>query len=137
MAWKTVEDNGISLVFPTGGSDSLRVVFDTEAGDVAYVVPTHEDNGNKNASLIATAPSLLMACRRVWDAVLDTRHDLPDEVLLAAFDCRRAVVQAVIRKDHPWEPEQWLAHRRREQNRAAQKRCRARKKTSKEAKDGP
>jgi hypothetical protein len=136
VAWKTVQNNGVSLVFPTGGSDSLRVVFDTEGGDVAYVVPTSDDNGDKNAAVIAAAPSLLMACRRVWDAVLDTRQDLPDEVLLAAFDCRRAVLQAVISKDHPWEPEQWLAHRRRELNRAAQQRCRARKKANKESSDG-
>jgi hypothetical protein len=137
MAWKTVENNGITLQFPTGGSDTLRVVFDPSGHDIAYVVPEQKDNGNGNAALIAQAPSLLMACRRVWDAVLDAyQHDIPDEVLLAAFDCRRAVVAAVTGKGCDRDPQGWLADRRREQNKAAQARCRARKKAAKEATDG-
>lgn len=137
MAWKTVENNGITLEFPTGGRESLRVVFDTAGSDVAYVVPDSRDNGNSNASLIAQAPSLLMACRRVWDAVLDAKTlDIPDELLLAAFDCRRAVCAAVTGRPIEMQPDDWLAKRRREQNRAAQQRCRARKKAAREATDG-
>ena len=136
MAWKTVENNGITLQFPTGGSDTLRVVFDPSGHDIAYVVPDQKDNGNGNAALIAQAPSLLMACRRVWDAVLDAhQHDIPDEVLLAAFDCRRAVVAAVTGKCLGRDSGDWLADRRREQNKAAQARCRARKKESKDGAD--
>lgn len=137
MAWKTVENNGITLQFPTGGSDTLRVVFDPSGHDIAYVVRDQKDNGNGNAALIAQAPSLLMACRRVWDAVLDAhQNDIPDEVLLAAFDCRRAVVAAVTGKCLDRDPKGWIADRRREQNKAAQARCRAKKKAAKEATDG-
>ena len=100
-------------------------------------MPDNKDNGNGNAALIAQAPSLLMACRRVWDAVLDAhQHDIPDELLLAAFDCRRAVVAAVTGKGIERDPQDWLEDRRREQNRAAQARCRARKKAAKEAANG-
>lgn len=137
MAWKTVENNGITLQFPAGGSDTLRVVFDPSGHDIAYVVPDQKDNGNGNAALIAQAPSMFMACRRVWDAVLDAYpHDIPDEVLLAAFDCRRAVVAAVTGNDIDRDPQGWLADRRRQQNRERQARCRARKKAAKEATDG-
>jgi hypothetical protein len=136
MAWKTVNNNGITVVLPSGGTDSLRVVFDDAGRDVAYVVPNGSDNGNHNAAVIAAAPSLLDACRRVWDAVLDTGADLPDDILLAAFDCRRAVIAAVLNKDHPWQPEQWIAARRRDQSRCRQRRCRAKKRAAKEATDG-
>lgn len=136
MAWKTVEDNGITLQFPAGGTDSLRVVFDTQGHDIAYVVPDARDNGNSNALVIASAPELLSACKLVWDAVNDSQFELPNEILLAAFKCRRAFVSAVTGIQHPWNDEQFRVDRRREQNRAAQQRCRVRKKSAKGATDG-
>lgn len=89
MAWKTFQDNGIQLVFPTGESNSLRVVFDDHI-DIAYVVPTGVDNGNGNARLIAAAPKLWNACRLMWAAVADCGCKVPPQVLEAAKNCRRA-----------------------------------------------
>jgi hypothetical protein len=136
VSWKTVPNNGISLQFPGGGTDSLRVVFDPFGHDIAYVVPSGPDDGNGNASLIAAAPDLLAACKRIWDAVVDARYELPDELLLAAFDCRRATVRAVSGNQCSANPEEWLVRQRREQNRARQQRCRARKKAAQEPNDG-
>lgn len=137
MSWKTVKDNGIALVFPTGGTDSLRVVFDDRGTDVAYVVSNSHDNGNANAALIAATPQLLCACKRVLDAVVGAVMEVPDDVLLAALDCRRAVACAVSGEANFPDSERVLANRRRDQNKEAQRRCRARKKAAKEATDGP
>jgi hypothetical protein len=136
MSWKTFKDNGIAIQFPGGGGESLRVVFEPGGTDIAYVIPNAQDNGNGNAALIAAAPDLLAACIRLWDAVMDTKCSLPNEVLLSAFDCRKAVVKAVTGKDSSCQADQWSATRRREQNRLRQQRHRAAKKSCKEATDG-
>ena len=139
MTWQTVKDNGISLQFPMGGTESLRVVFDPNGFDIAYVVPDQRDQGNSNAAMIAAAPDLFNACRKLWDAVLEDcgRHDIPVDVLIAAFECRRAVVKAMGGHSykHTLGAEQWAA-KRRQQNRVRQRRCRSRKNAQKEATDG-
>jgi hypothetical protein len=96
MAWKTAKDNGIDLVFPGGGTDSLRVVFDPKGIDIAYVVPTSSDNGNGNAALIAAAPDLLEACIGVLDVLVgwDPDRDMPEDLDEAGRLCLRAVMLA-------------------------------------------
>lgn len=137
MHWTTVQDNHIALQFPCGGTDSLRVVFDPAGGDIAYVLSDCRDNGNSNALLIAAAPDLFAACMRMLDAVFNAQQsELPDEILMAAFVCQRALVKAGVGKCLTSNPEQRIAQKRREQNRLAQKRCRAKKKAAKEATDG-
>lgn len=135
MAWETVKDNGISLGFPTGGTDTLRVVFDPGGCDVAYVVDDR-GNGNGNASLIAAAPDMFNACRRLWDAVMDCGDAVPDRVLVAAFDCKRACVKAVTGRSLDVDSVDWATRRSREQGRLRQQRLRAKRKAEKEATHG-
>jgi len=86
MAWKTFRNNHIGGVGPSGEEMNLRIVWDTEGTDIAYVVPIgDDDNGNKNAKLIAAAPSLLRACIAVVKAVEASRSDVPTSVLEAAL----------------------------------------------------
>lgn len=135
MVWETVKDNGISLGFPTGGTDTLRVVFDPKGYDVAYVVDDR-GSGNSNASLIAAAPDLFNACRLLWDAVMDCGDTVPDRVLVAAFGCKRACVKAVTGRPFHADPADYVARRRREQGRIRQQRLRDKLKAEKEAADG-
>jgi hypothetical protein len=94
MNWKTHRDNGISLSGPCGGTDSYRIVFDDNGLDVAYVVATGTDNGNSNAKLIASAPRLANALRLVVEAIRLFRWTLPEPVLEAAKECRKALSEA-------------------------------------------
>jgi len=53
--WTTFRDNHVKTL---GGS--ARVVWCTDPSiDVAYVVPTDDDNGNDNALLISLAPEIM------------------------------------------------------------------------------
>lgn len=135
MCWETVKDNGISLGFPAGGTDTLRVVFDTKGADIAYVVDDR-GLGNRNASLIAAAPDLFKACRLLWDAVMDCSATVPDRVLVAAFDCKRASVKAVSGRTFDADAVDWVTRHRREQGRIRQQRFRAKRKAEKEATHG-
>ena len=94
MNWKTCQDNGISLAGPCGGTDSYRIVFDDSGLDVAYVVATGQDNGNSNARLIASAPRLVNAIRLVVEAINLFKWILPEPVLEAAKECRKALDEA-------------------------------------------
>lgn len=102
MEWKTVRDNGMSAIGPTGHSMDLRIVFDDIGGDVAYVVPDSDnDNGNKNARKIAAAPELLKACMDVWDAFIewdksDPDAYVPDAVSNAVTKCGVAICIALV-----------------------------------------
>lgn len=97
MIWETHPDNFIRLGFPTGGEDSLRVVFKRGGSDIAYVVPTLEDNGNANAKLIAYAPALLDACQRMWKEAKGSRDYVPEPVFQAARSCRTAAWLATLK----------------------------------------
>jgi hypothetical protein len=64
--WQTLRDNYVEKWMVKAGlkgkpSETYRVVWEERSGDVAYVVPSDDDNGNRNAALIAAAPSLLAA----------------------------------------------------------------------------
>jgi hypothetical protein len=94
MAWKTVKDNHIELQLPTGGVESLRVVWKEGGSDVCYVVSCDGNNGNSNARLIAAAPDLWNACRLMWDAVAECGCQVPPQVLEAARYCKRVAVKS-------------------------------------------
>jgi hypothetical protein len=64
--WRTFRDNHVSTF---GGS--ARVVWcDEISTDVAYVVPTDDDNGNSNALFISLAPDILR-CLLLASSCLD------------------------------------------------------------------
>ena len=77
---------------------TLRVVWDQRGTDVAYVVNMHGE-GDSNAALIAAAPDLLVACREVFDAIIDNHSRVPDRVMEAARQCRSAVCKAITGKE--------------------------------------
>ena len=95
--WNTHPKNGIILSCPIGGSTSFRIVFDPKGQDVAYVVPTLEDNGIANAKLIASAPYLLDACQRMWLAAKGSKDYVPEPVFQAARFCRIAAYAATLK----------------------------------------
>lgn len=97
MIWETHPDNFIKLEFPLGGEDSLRIVFQRGGSDIAYVVPTPEDNGNANARLIAYAPALLDACQRVWNEAKGSKDYVPEPVFQAARLCSTAAWLATLK----------------------------------------
>ena len=84
--WMTVADNGVKLSFAGGDAVSHRIVFVERGRDIAYVVPTADDNGNGNARLIAAAPDLLEACK----AMISTMPTKPvgDKVEAATQEMR-------------------------------------------------
>lgn len=86
--WQTAPNNGMKVSFPWGSSETLRIVFDQSGKDVAYVIPTNEDNGNANARLIAYAPSLLDVCRKMWREAKASKEYVPENVFQAARLCR-------------------------------------------------
>lgn len=86
--WQASENNGITVCFPCGSSETLRIVFDESGKDVAYVIPTENDNGNANARLIAYAPALLDACMKMWRAAKGSDEYVPEAVFQAARLCR-------------------------------------------------
>ena len=59
--WETVPDNEIHF----GEGRVFRIVWSKAGRDVAYVVPTEEDNGNGNARMISLAPIMLATLRHV------------------------------------------------------------------------
>jgi hypothetical protein len=64
--WQTLRDNYVERWMVRPGlkgkpPETYRVVWEERSGDVAYVVPSDGDNGNRNAALIAVAPALLAA----------------------------------------------------------------------------
>lgn len=92
--WQTHPKNAIKLVGPLGGPDTFRIVFDPTGSDIAYVVPTLEDNGIANAKLIACAPALLDACQRMWLEAKGSKDYVPEPVFQAARLCRIAAYVA-------------------------------------------
>ena len=88
MQWTTVKDNAMTLVFPSGGADVLRIVFDPQGSDIAYVVPLGPDKGNGNAKLIAASPVLLNACRFLLETLDAYGSGIPSHALDAAKHCR-------------------------------------------------
>ena len=72
--WRTFRDNHVSTF---GGS--ARVVWcDEISTDVAYVVPTDDDNGNSNALLISLAPEIARCLMLASTCLDDSRR--ADEV---------------------------------------------------------
>ena len=75
--WKTIENNHMEIL-----GASFRVVWHREGGnDICYVVPTLEDQGNRNARLIAMAPELLEVCEGSLDIfkILSAHAENPNE----------------------------------------------------------
>jgi hypothetical protein len=132
MPWKTKEGNGITLGLPSGADATLRLVWDERGRDVAYVV-NQSGEGDVNARLIACAPELILACREVFDAVIDNRRQVPEPVMEAAIRCRMIFVKAIGGTETRADD---AAERRRELNKEAQRRRRARMKKNREATDG-
>jgi hypothetical protein len=97
LMWETHPNNHIELGLPLGGIDSFRIVFQRGGSDVAYVVPTLEDNGNANARLIAYAPALLDACQRMWKEAKGSKGYVPEPVFQAARLCRMAAYVATLK----------------------------------------
>ena len=63
MNWLTVPDNCVKLRSEFGTRLDFRIVFADPGLDIAYVIPTPDDNGNGHARLISAAPDLLEACK--------------------------------------------------------------------------
>ncbi len=96
--WITQRDNYIAKILVPTGRNGCRVVY-AEYGDVAYIGPFDDDNGNSNARLIAAAPDLLAVARKAMAAIDENTTFQSTGALIEEF--RAAVAKAEGSTDAP------------------------------------
>jgi len=103
--WCTVRNNAIrrwlvGQMAKGPDSETLRVVFsDGPVGDIAYVVPCDDDNGNSAARLIAASPSMFRLCEAAIKQIEADSAQLGREADPMVLQALRATVATINRTD--------------------------------------